>query len=107
MFKLSQDADINGTCLQGYVMAAPAALIEKFGQPQECDGYKVSGEYAFENDAGEVFTLYDWKCTTLYESDAGVTPSDFWKQTCQRQFNIGGRTNSFDFIAWLKKQILL
>ena len=105
MFTLSQDADINGTHLQGHITVAPAVLVEKFGQPQGCDGYKVSGEYAFENEEGEVFTLYDWKCTTLYDSDAGVTPSDFWSQACPRRFNIGGRTNAFEFTDWLKREV--
>jgi len=104
MFKLSQDADTNGTHLQDHVVLAPAALIEKFGQPQESDGYKVSGEYSFENEAGEVFTLYDWKWTDLYDSD-GVPVDEFWNSWTPIQFNIGGKSLAFDFVTWLKGEI--
>lgn len=102
MFKLSQDADTNGSHRQSEIYVSPAKLIEKFGEPIESDGYKVSGEYVFDNDEGEVFTLYDWKATTLYD-DYGVTPSDFWQEQSAVQFNIGGKTNAFDFVDWLKK----
>ena len=105
MFKLSQDADTNGSHRQSEIYVSPAKLIEKFGEPVECDGYKVSGEYIFENDEGEVFTLYDWKATTLYCPDYGVTPSDFWARTIPVQFNIGGKTNAFDFVGWLSREM--
>ena len=104
MFKLSQDADINGTHRVGHIMATPALLVEKFGQPQESDGYKVSGEYSFENDAGEVFTLYDWKCTELYDS-YGIPVDEFWNTWTPIQFNIGGKSSAFDFITWLQGEV--
>ena len=105
MFTLNQNADTNGTHRQSEIEVAPARLIEVFGQPIACDGYKVSGEYVFENQEGDVFTLYDWKATTLYCPDYGVTPSDFWSQTCRRDFNIGGHKSAGDFVGWLKKQV--
>jgi|1_EtaG_2_1085319.scaffolds.fasta_scaffold208720_1 hypothetical protein len=106
MFRLSQDANINGTHRQSEVYVSPAKLVEKFGEPIESDGYKVSGEYVFESDDGmQVFTLYDWKATTLYDPDYGVAPSDFWARTIPVQFNIGGHTNAFDFIDWLKREV--
>ena len=105
MFKLNQDANINGTCRQSEIMVAPARLIEVFGQPVPCDGYKVSGEYIFEGPDGQVFTLYDWKCTTLYDPYYGVTPQDFWSQTIKRDFNIGGRGYAGDFVGWLKNKL--
>jgi hypothetical protein len=106
MFKLSQDADINGTHRVGEITCAPATLVEKFGQPQASDGYKVSGEYTFENEAGEVFTLYDWKSTSLYDDDFGSpSPGAFWRQASPQQFNIGGRTNAFDFVDWLEGKV--
>jgi len=105
MFRLNQDADINGSHRQSEVYASPARLIEKFGEPIESDGYKVSGEYIFDNDEGEVFTLYDWKATTLYCPDYGVTPSDFWARTIPVQFNVGGKTNALDFVQWLSGEV--
>jgi hypothetical protein len=106
MFKLSQDADINGTHRVGGMTCAPATLVEKFGQPQASDEYKVSGEYTFENEAGEIFTLYDWKSTSLYDDDFGrPSPRVFWTSSTAQQFNIGGRTNAFDFIDWLSSEV--
>lgn len=104
MFQLNNDADVNGTCRQSEIMAAPTRLIELFGQPIECDGYKVSGEYVFENSAGDVFTLYDWKYTTLY-CQYGMSPEAFWSQTTPVQFNIGGRGSASSFVQWLQNKL--
>ena len=56
--------DINtpicGTHLQGYIRSSGFDLIEKLGQPQEGDGYKVFSEWTIESDNG-VVTIYDWK----------------------------------------------
>ena len=105
MFRLNNDASVNGTCRQSEIMAAPTRLIELFGQPVECDGYKVSGEYVFEDDEGNVFTLYDWKYTTLYSPEYGIHPSVFWAQTTPVQFNVGGHGSASKFVSWLKAQL--
>ena len=78
----------NGTCLQGYIQFPPKALVMIFGEPDESDGYKVSGEYVFEDDNGNVITLYDWKSTSLY--DSGPSPQDFWNSEQMYNFHIGG-----------------
>ena len=51
---------INGTHLQGYIRSSGFDLIEKLGQPQYGDGYKVFSEWTIESDNG-VVTIYDWK----------------------------------------------
>lgn len=88
MFKLNNDADIGGTSLQGYIEFAPIQLKEKFGSPTEGDEYKVSGEYVFEGPNGEIFTLYDWKHTSLYNS-GDVNPEEFWSSHELYNFHIG------------------
>ena len=105
MFRLNNDADVNGTCRQSEIMAAPARLIELFGKPTYCDGYKVSGEYVFEDEEGNVFTLYDWKYTTLYSPEYGIHPTVFWAGTTPVQFNIGAQVYAGDFTEWLKDQL--
>tara|TARA_Y100001938_G_scaffold143413_1_gene216134 strand:- start:644 stop:964 length:321 start_codon:yes stop_codon:yes gene_type:complete len=105
MFKLNQDANVTGTHRQSEIRVAPARLIEKFGTPIESDGYKVSGEYVFEDDEGYVFTVYDWKATTLYSPDYGMTPEYFWSQTTPTDFNIGGHKYAGEFVEWLKKEV--
>ena len=105
MFKLNQDANITGTCRQSEIKASPSRLIEVFGQPVECDGYKVSGEYIFEDEEGSVFTVYDWKATTLYDPAYGVTPIAFWNETTPVWFNVGGSKSAADFVDWLSQKL--
>ena len=105
MFKLSQDADVNGTHLQGYVTLPPAALVNKFGRGESFDGYKTSGEYSFESEDGEVFTVYDWMSTELYCPDGGIPVDQLWSSWEPFQFNVGGKSNAIDFIAWLEAQV--
>ena len=91
-FQIADPNKIDGTCLIGYIEISPVNLIKKFGFPNMCDGYKVSGEYAFEDENGDVFTLYDWKYTTLYDSENTYTPEEFWKLKHPMEFNIGGNS---------------
>ena len=104
-FTLAPDANIDGTHLQDSIMVAPQALVAAFGEPGESDGYKVSGEYVFQSDKGEVFTLYDWKMTTLYDGENTLRPSDLWDLEKPIQFNIGGNTSATAFKAWLQFQL--
>lgn len=89
-----------GTSLQGYVSIAPARLVEIFGEPDESDGYKVSGEYRFELN-GETFTLYDWKNTDLYEPGYGC-PDAFWKSTNPYNFHVGGAGKSMNLQIFIE-----
>jgi hypothetical protein len=102
MFKLDNDANSGGTCLQGYVELVPRRLVEKFGYPRG-NSYKSSGEYTFRGEDGEVWTLYDWKATTLYEPD-GIHPDELWASDQPFEFNVGGNAPASDFIDWLEKE---
>ncbi len=104
-FKLDMDGDHRGTSLRGYVNVVPAELVKRFGKPKESDGYKVSGEYLFVDEDGNVFTVYDWKDTNLYDDPNAQTPAKLWGRTDSYQFHIGGCSG--DFIAfgdWLKRE---
>jgi hypothetical protein len=101
------NADRDGTCLVGNVVCRYKDLERAFGKPIEADGYKVSGEWVFiSRDGKRVFTVYDWKMTSLYDEDY---PSvDQFRSSDKRvMFNIGGEygTDSKEFEAWLSKQI--
>ena len=62
-----------GTHNVSNVQLIPSQLIKTFGNPMSSDGFKVSGEYVFKSaTTDEVFTLYDWKYTTLYEESAST-----------------------------------
>ena len=102
-FKLDNDADSGGTCLRGHVELAPSSLVAKFGTPPESDGYKSSGEYTFRGENGEVFTLYDWKSTVLWE-DGLQEVDELWSDRTLFEFNVGGNGAPSDFIDWLEKE---
>jgi hypothetical protein len=113
-FKLDPEADTNGTHGQGEITIPPKRMVDVFGPPGDCDGYKVSGKYVFTDQAGNVFTVYDWKATTLFdggqeegEESALPTPEEFWGNWNPDVLHIGGReTGDLDaFKRWLAEQI--
>lgn len=104
MFKLDNTLCPGGTYLQTTISVAPTLLVEAFGEPTTCDEYKVSGEYLFEDCDGNVFTIYDWKSTSLYDDNL-MSPSQFWSQDCNREVNIGGRVNASAFLTWLSGRL--
>jgi hypothetical protein len=76
------------TSLQGQVSCSYKGLVRLFGEPNsDGDGYKVSVEWNLEDENGEVVTLYDWKCTSLYDGH-GISPEQF-KTLKQYDWHIG------------------
>ena len=108
MYKLNLEAHITGTCGITLLELPPICLVELFGEPAESDGHKVSGVYIFTNDKGDVFTVYDWKQTTLYHGeDSGCwTPEEFWHSEEPEFLYIGGKpgSNPSSFMKWLMGQ---
>lgn len=93
MFRLTPDADAGGTSYVDSVVIPPAFLVARFGPPGRGTlDHKVSGQYTFTSPAGDVFTVYDWKETTLYlgEHSGAPTPAEFWADPEPRAFGIGG-----------------
>ena len=105
-YRINPNVETGGTSRFGEVMLKPVELLMVFGKPHVMDSYKVSGEYIFEHaETGTPITLYDWKYTTLYESD-GIEPVDFWKLDEEVQFNIGSKNSyAFGFDEWIKSFI--
>ena len=67
MFKINYDANIYGTHYHDEIVTNYSTLEDLLGPPGEGDGYKISGRWVFEDDRGQVVTLYDWKETELYD----------------------------------------
>jgi hypothetical protein len=85
---------VNGTSFVGEINIEPKKIVQAFGNPDPSDGYKVSGEYVFlSEDEKAVFTLYDWKWTTLYDENNPFTPEEFWKSRDKQVLNIGGHSD--------------
>jgi len=91
------------TSRQADVWIAPAALVRMFGEPAEGDGYKISGQYVFVGADGGVARVYDWKATSLYEEEGGVSPGAFWATTRRVHFNVGAhdRATAARLVSWL------
>jgi len=105
-YRINPNVETGGTYRMHEVMLKPVELLMVFGKPHIMDSYKVSGEYIFEHtETGTPICLYDWKYTTLYESD-GIEPVDFWKLDEEVQFNIGSKNSyAFGFDEWIKSFI--
>ncbi len=107
MFKRvkSQDVDLDGITIMGEVQARPAQIVKLFGQPAPGDGYKISGEYAFQAANGDVFVLHDWMCTSLYLPSAAA-PEQFWASTDPFDFSISSMDlDTSEFASWLHEQL--
>ena len=100
-YRLNQDANANGTSLKGHITTTYMQLCSIFGEPVESDEFKVSGEWMFEDEQGNTFTVYDWKSTSLYDSDL-PSVEDFRSNQNPTTFNIGGSVSAYEFIAWLE-----
>ena len=105
MYKLNPEVDTSGMDSLTMFEFPPVCLVELFGQACDTDGYKVSGRHVFTSDRGDVFTVYDWKQTTLYhgENSDAPTPDEFWHSRELQFLRIGGRagSNPRPFIKWL------
>tara|TARA_Y100000034_G_scaffold124946_1_gene173820 strand:+ start:3910 stop:4230 length:321 start_codon:yes stop_codon:yes gene_type:complete len=92
MFVLAPEADIAGTSFGGTIEIAPTRLNELFGKPEEGDSYKISGLYIFKDWGDNVVTLYDYKCTSLYDSYY-PDPEELWSSDEPYGFHIGACTS--------------
>jgi hypothetical protein len=94
MFISDPSIDINGTYLQGEVMATRKELISVFGNPTEYpEGDKVTTEWCIKFDNGLVASIYDWK---RYEQGAPELDEIY-------DWHIGG--TSVDVVSLVKDAI--
>ena len=104
VYRLNLNADVDMSSLKGHVVANYPELRLLFGEPIESDGYKVSGEWVFEDDNGNVFTVYDWKETELYDDNL-PSVKQFRRSPEKIEFHIGGKTSAVEFLNWLEYQL--
>lgn len=107
MFKLDPSAETVGSGRVGTLYIAPATLVKVFGKPNMADEYKVSGEYIFRAEDGQVFTVYDYKRTNLY-AESQPDPETFWSFDKPTEFSVGSHdVNNVDkFIHWVCGKLL-
>lgn len=107
MFTRNDTANTSGTYLLEEVDLIPKFLVSVYGPPSAGDGFRVSGEYTFVSSSGNVFTVHDYKSTTLWATDEGLlTPKQFWKSDKEEEFSIGGKNEpeAKIFVEWLLKE---
>lgn len=101
----SEEADLNDITIMGEVIATPAVVVRRFGKPSPGEGYKISGEFAFTNEAGDAFVLHDWLATDLYLPE-GPTPEDFWASEEPTKLSVSSLDLDVnEFSDWLAKQL--
>ena len=98
MYKLTNRC-VSGTSFHDTtIMVKPSQLLEVFGEPQFEDADdKSQMEWNFEDNEGNVFTLYDWK------EDCNVRAANF-----EIEFHIGSKSSRYAedcFKDWLKNSL--
>lgn len=78
----TDNVSIDGTWLQGHIVATRRELEATFGSPFDGDGYKTTTEWAIQFDDGTISTIYDWK---RYELGAPAMDERI-------TWNVGGKT---------------
>ena len=105
VFKLSPSTDATGVTTMGEIEVAPALIVRRFGPPAAGDGCRVSGEYTFLGENGELFVVHDWKSTSLWEEKL-LPPEVFWAGEEPQEFNISSRDiDTTAFERWFFRQL--
>jgi len=90
---------------QGDIEVSYNDLVKLFGEPGEGDDYKVSMEWSVEDQDGNIVNIYDWKATTLYDSDL-YDPEEL-KELDSFEWNIGAKNkeDAKNLIGYVYKSI--
>ena len=83
-YVLTSSDESDGTHQFDEVAIVPADVVHCFGQGGDGDGFKVSRQWVFRK-GNLIFTLYDWKSTSLYDIDMW-SPESLWK--CEEPFDL-------------------
>jgi hypothetical protein len=68
----TEDIDINGTCLQGEVLASYQELCSLFGEPTDGDSHKTDAEWMVRFADGTVASIYNYKDGHAYCGEHGT-----------------------------------
>jgi hypothetical protein len=111
-FHLSPGAPIGGTSGLAEAELVPANIVRRFGRARGTGDFKCSANYTFQDNNGNVYTLYDWKCTSAWEIANGQapdedlatlpSPDEFWALDVPVTLNIGGHPDCGDLEAFIE-----
>ena len=77
-FVTHNDVDIafQSSHLIGYIVVSYSKLVEKFGNPQEVDMYKVDAGWTVLFENGDYATIYNYKDGINYNGEDGCPTKD-------------------------------
>lgn len=105
-FKVTTDnSKFDMSSKQAEIQACYRDLVKLFGEPLDGGCEKVSGEWLFEGENGELISVYDYKSTDLYD---GTYPTvEEFREQDWAEFSIGGfkEEDVIKFNEWLKPQL--
>jgi hypothetical protein len=108
IFKLTPDAYSRDHGPVDDIVVPPARIVAEFGPapPSTSDPRKISGEYKFTDESGRVFSLFDWKMTSLYDPNF-PPPEYFWSREDDHVLEIGAAkgVDVFAFKEWLLSRL--
>jgi hypothetical protein len=97
---------MDGISLRGETKLPPAFMVQRFGKHDGGDGIRVSGSWSFVDESGEIFTVYEYRSTTLSNGRGSGSPTvrQFWSMWEPFKLHIGGRPGSDwqAFRRWLQ-----
>lgn len=105
-FRADPDANPSGTSFHNVVLnASYAQIAEAFGEAMMSDEYKVSSEWTFTGPNDEVFTIYDWKETNLY--DSGLPSVEEFRARSSAEFHVGHKRGAdvLGFVDWVNSKL--
>ncbi len=100
-YKLDMDANPSETGYRDTIEIDYEKMVSQFGIGTN-DGCKVSAEWRFVDNQGRIYTVYDFKQTSLYSPDK---PSVEAFRSKPQIYHIGAKDNAKDFKAWLQNKL--
>jgi hypothetical protein len=80
-------------------------MVKRFGRHDGGDGNHSSGGWTFATGTGDVFTVYEMRCTTLWHGRGSGAPTvrEFWRSWEPVRLHVGGHdgTDWKGFRKWL------
>jgi Ca2+-binding EF-hand superfamily protein len=104
-YKLDREAPTKGVRLQSYLEMPFERLVARFGEPRCGDGVSTLNQWVFSDASGNVYSVYDWKATTMWDRSL-VSPARFRELPVYR-WHIGAynRAPWEPFKSWIFNEV--
>lgn len=105
-FRIDRHISTRGTRLQTYLVVPFERLVARFGEPRLADGVNSIYQWVFSDNGGNVYTIYDWKATTMVDRNK-VTPAKL-RELPEYKWHIGSTpgVQADWFKEWVRDETL-